>query len=75
MTDTGRRVWNSLTNKEKETVTAFAMKVCTNKILAEHFNTTEQVIKNRFRVIFDKTGMSNRMELLKFLLAHGLYAD
>lgn len=75
MTETGKRVWDSLTKREKEFVIVFVDKASTNKVLAQHFGTTEQVIKNRLRFIFDKTGMSNRMELFKFLLANGVHAE
>ena len=75
MTEVGKRVWESLTPRQKELVIVFVDKAATNRALAEHFHTTEQVIKNRFREVFNKTGMSNRMELMKFVIAHGLNAD
>lgn len=36
---------------------------CRNKEIAKQFSTTEQVVKNRFYVIFDKVGCSSRHEL------------
>ena len=34
--------------------------------------TTEHVVKNYLRVIYDRTGMGNRKELIMFALQHGL---
>lgn len=34
-----------------------------NRPIAEALGTTEQVIKNKLRAIYEKSGMSNRIEL------------
>lgn len=51
-----------LTPKQQELVSLVASGL-KNKSIAEIVGTTEQVIKNYLRPIFDKTGMSTRLEL------------
>lgn len=41
----------------------------TNREIAEHLVTTEQVVKNYLRAIYDRTGMGNRIELAVFILS------
>jgi DNA-binding NarL/FixJ family response regulator len=45
-----------------------------NKEIADRFNTTEQVVKNVLRGIFDKTGVSDRLELALFIFHHRVLA-
>jgi DNA-binding NarL/FixJ family response regulator len=41
-----------------------------NKDIAAQSGTSENTIKNYLRVLFDKTGMSNRTELALWYVAH-----
>lgn len=43
----------------------------TNPEIAVAFGTTEQVIKNHLRSIFDKLGVWSRLELALYVAAHG----
>ena len=42
----------------------------TNKDIAAKLGVTEMVVKNYLRLIFDQTGMSSRLELALWYLAH-----
>jgi DNA-binding NarL/FixJ family response regulator len=61
----GMRVRDRLTPKEMQVV-AVLMQGCKNKGIALRLGTTEQVIKNCLRSIYDKTGVSDRLELTLF---------
>jgi len=43
----------------------------TNPEIAARFGTTEQVIKNHLRTIFDKLGVWSRLELALYVASHG----
>lgn len=43
----------------------------TNPEIAVRFGTTEQVIKNHLRTIFDKLGVWSRLELALYVASHG----
>jgi DNA-binding NarL/FixJ family response regulator len=43
-----------------------------NKEIAHHIGTSEQVIKNYLRKIYDKLGVSDRLELALYCLHHDL---
>lgn len=45
---------------------------CTNKEIAREFGLSEQTVKHHLAHIFDKTGVSNRLELALFIIHHGL---
>ena len=65
----GSRVANSLTKSEMRIV-ALLMEGMKNKDIADRLHTTEQVVKNRLRSIYDKTGVSDRLELALFTMHH-----
>jgi DNA-binding NarL/FixJ family response regulator len=44
----------------------------TNRDIAEKFSISEQTVKHHVRNIFDKLGVSNRLELALFAINHGL---
>jgi two-component system, NarL family, nitrate/nitrite response regulator NarL len=44
----------------------------TNREIAEKFSISEQTVKHHLRNIFDKLGVSNRLELALFAINHGL---
>jgi DNA-binding NarL/FixJ family response regulator len=46
-----------------------------NKDIAAELNNSEQVIKNYLRSIFDKTGVSDRLELALFTIHHRVLLD
>ena len=65
----GARVRDRLTPKEIQIV-ALIIQGCKNKHIATQLNTKEQVIKNYLRSIYDKTGVSDRLELALFTIHH-----
>jgi DNA-binding NarL/FixJ family response regulator len=70
----GARVRDRLTPKEMQIV-ALIVQGCKNKDIARQLNTKEQVIKNYLRSIYDKIGVSDRLELALFTLHHKLLAE
>ena len=44
----------------------------TNKDMAERFSLSEQTVKHHLTNIFDKLGVSNRLELALFAVNHSL---
>jgi DNA-binding NarL/FixJ family response regulator len=70
----GRRVRDRLTPKEMRIV-ALIVQGCKNREIATRLKTTEQVIKNYLRSIYDKTGVSDRLELALFTLHHRVLAQ
>jgi DNA-binding NarL/FixJ family response regulator len=47
----------------------------TNREIASKFSISEQTVKHHLRNIFDKVGVSNRLELALFAINHGLVAQ
>ncbi len=43
----------------------------TNRDIAQALGTTEQVVKNYLRTIFDKLGVWSRLELALYVASHG----
>jgi DNA-binding NarL/FixJ family response regulator len=70
----GSRVRDRLTPKEMRIV-ALIVQGCKNREIASRLKTTEQVIKNYLRSIYDKTGVSDRLELALFILHHRVLAE
>jgi DNA-binding NarL/FixJ family response regulator len=70
----GERVRDRLTPKEMQIV-ALIVQGCKNKHIATQLGTKEQVIKNYLRSIYDKTGVSDRLELALFTIHHRLLAE
>jgi DNA-binding NarL/FixJ family response regulator len=70
----GERVRDRLTPKEMQIV-ALIVQGCKNKDIAQQLNTKEQVIKNYLRSIYDKTGVSDRLELALFTIHHRILAE
>jgi DNA-binding NarL/FixJ family response regulator len=69
----GTRVRDCLTPKELKIVGLIAHG-CKNREIASLLNTNEQVIKNYLRRIFDKIGVSDRLELALFTIHHRVLA-
>ena len=70
----GIRVRDRLTPKEMQIV-ALIVQGCKNKDIAMQLGTKEQVIKNYLRSIYDKTGVSDRLELARFTIHHRALAE
>jgi DNA-binding NarL/FixJ family response regulator len=69
----GTRVLDRFTPKETRIV-ALIVQGCKNREIALRLKTTEQVIKNYLRSVYDKTGVSDRLELALFTLHHRVLA-
>lgn len=70
----GTRVRDRLTPKEMRIV-ALIVQGCKNREIAFRLKTTEQVIKNYLRSVYDKTGVSDRLELALFTIHHRVLAQ
>lgn len=70
----GTRVRDRLTPKEMRIV-ALIVQGCKNREIASRLRTTEQVIKNYLRSIYDKTGVGDRLELALFTIHHRALAQ
>jgi DNA-binding NarL/FixJ family response regulator len=69
----GARVRDRLTPKETKIV-GLIVRGCKNKEIAQRLGTTEQMIKNYLRSVYDKTGVSDRLELALFTIHHKILA-
>jgi len=70
----GARVLERLTPKEIQII-ALVAEGCKNKEIATRLATKEQVVKNYLRSIYDKTGVSDRLELALFTIHHRALAE
>ncbi len=70
----GARVRDRLTPKELRIV-ALIVQGYKNKEIAIQLGTTEQVIKNYLRNVYDKIGVSDRLELALFTIHHRILAE
>ena len=70
----GQRARDRLSRKELQVI-GLIVKGYKNKDIAETLNNSEQVIKNYLRSIFDKTGVSDRLELALFTLHHRILLE
>jgi DNA-binding NarL/FixJ family response regulator len=69
----GTRVRDRLTPKEMQVV-SLLVQSCKNKEIALRLGITEQVVKNYLRSIYDKTGVSDRLELALFTMHNRILA-
>jgi DNA-binding NarL/FixJ family response regulator len=69
--DDARRKNFGLTPRELEIVAAIVAGY-TNKDIAQKFSLSEQTVKHHLTNIFDKLGVSNRLELALFATNHAL---
>lgn len=72
--DTSRsllRPVDTLTRREKSIISCL-LQGWRNREIAEHLSITEQTVKNHLRTIFDKVGVSDRLELVLYAIHHGL---
>jgi len=70
----GARVRDRLTPKELKIV-ALIVQGYKNKEIANLLGTTEQVVKNYLRNVYDKIGVSDRLELALFTIHHRILAE
>ena len=70
----GLKVLNRLTPKELQIV-ALVTEGAKNREIAKQLGTKEQVVKNYLRSIYDKTGVSDRLELALFTVHHKALAE
>jgi DNA-binding NarL/FixJ family response regulator len=61
---------NLLTSREIK-VAVLVWEGMTNRDIAQALGTTEQVVKNYLRTIFDKLGVWSRLELAMYVASHG----
>jgi DNA-binding NarL/FixJ family response regulator len=59
-----------LTKREREIVLAI-LEGCTNLAMAKRFNVSEQTVKNQLSRLFDKVGVSSRLELALAAIERG----
>jgi DNA-binding NarL/FixJ family response regulator len=72
--ETARRPAETLTRRELQVVSA-VLQGATNKDMARQLGLSEQTVKNHLSSIFDKLGVSNRLELALFAVNHRLVCD
>jgi DNA-binding NarL/FixJ family response regulator len=70
----GARVRNRLSDRELRIIAAIVQGYKNREIAAQLY-TSEQVIKNALRNIFDKIGVSDRLELALFVVHHRILAQ
>ncbi len=70
----GDRMRAMLSVRELQII-GFVVQGCKNRRIADVIGTTEQVVKNYLRSIYDKTGSSDRLELALFTLHHRTLAE
>jgi DNA-binding NarL/FixJ family response regulator len=70
----GMRVRNRLSDRELRII-ASIVQGYKNREIAAQLYTTEQVVKNALRNIFDKIGVSDRLELALFVVHHRILAQ
>src|SRR5437016_5839118 len=58
---------DTLTSREKSIV-SYLMQGWRNKEIAQHLSITEQTVKNHLRTVYDKLGVSDRLELVLYAI-------
>ena len=58
---------DTLTIREK-TIISYVLQGWRNKEIAQHLSITEQTVKNHLRTIYDKVGVSDRLELVLYAI-------
>jgi len=70
----GRRVRDVLTSRQLAIV-ALILQGLRNKEIALRLGTSEQIIKNHLRDVYDKSGVSDRLELALFTIHHRILSE
>ncbi len=60
---------DTLTRREKSIISCL-MQGWRNREIAQHLTITEQTVKNHLRTIYDKVGVSDRLELVLYAIHH-----
>jgi DNA-binding NarL/FixJ family response regulator len=60
---------DTLTNREKSIISCL-LQGWRNREIAMHLSITEQTVKNHLRTIFDKVGVSDRLEMVLYAIHH-----
>ena len=60
---------NILLSDREEEIARLVAEAFTNREIAEHLKITERTVKNHMNHIFDRLGLSNRVELTRYALA------
>jgi two-component system, NarL family, nitrate/nitrite response regulator NarL len=61
-----------LTPRELEVISDVVVEAYSNKEIAEHLKISEETVKKHLTSIFNKLGVSTRLELARFAIKHGL---
>lgn len=73
-TNTEQQKIASLTSREREIIAALVnYDSSTNKAIARQMFISDSTLKNHLTAIYDKLGLKNRVELLKFALSNNLH--
>ena len=64
----------TLTARERQVIAA-VVEGASNREIGEMIGISEQTVKNRLSSVFDKLGVSSRLELALYAVHHGLLAD
>jgi DNA-binding NarL/FixJ family response regulator len=62
---------DTLTRREK-TIVSYLMQGWRNRDIAQHLAISEQTVKNHLRMVYDKVGVSDRLELVLYVIHHRL---
>jgi DNA-binding NarL/FixJ family response regulator len=65
--ETGTRPVDTLTRREK-TVISYLMQGWRNREISAQLSISEQTVKNHLRTIYDKVGVSDRLELVLYAI-------
>ncbi len=58
---------DTLTRQEKAII-SYLVQGCRNREIARHLSITEQTVKNHLRTVYDKVGVSDRLELVLYAI-------
>jgi len=65
--DTPLRPVDTLTRREK-IIISYLMQGWRNREISQHLSISEQTVKNHLRTIYDKVGVSDRLELVLYAI-------
>jgi DNA-binding NarL/FixJ family response regulator len=68
LSEHGTRPVDTLTAREKLVISCLVQEGWRNRDIAEHLSISEQTVKNHLRSIYDKVGVSDRVELVLYAI-------
>lgn len=71
MTPNGRRVWRTLTKRERQVVTLLCVHGEGSVKLADQLGIQPSTVAHHLTQLYDKTGMDTRVGLIIFAFNHG----